>query len=110
MRSIMTIASSSPRSQPTPPRPGRVHVLGLGSIGTSTAHSVSEIPNGPSITLLLHRRFLLDSYRKNGNRILVETAEAEHISSTGYDFETFHEDQWYQKSATVLQSQNQIKP
>lgn len=49
----------------------RVHILGLGSIGTFVAHSVSEIPNGPSVILLLHRRSLLDHYRQNRNQIFL---------------------------------------
>ncbi|KAL2008747.1 hypothetical protein VTN00DRAFT_6941 [Thermoascus crustaceus] len=106
MSSITTISSSSPRSQQTPQQPDRVHVLGLGSIGTFTAHSASEIPNGPSITLLLHRRSLLGSYRRNGNRILVETAEGEHISLTGYDFETFHDCHWYRTLATAAETES----
>lgn len=65
--------------------PPRVHVLGLGSIGTFAAHSLAEIPNRPSIILLLHRASLLDGYIKNGNRILLETRRGDLV---GYDITT----------------------
>ncbi|RJE21230.1 hypothetical protein PHISCL_06443 [Aspergillus sclerotialis] len=90
IRSITT----SQRDPASTPRP-RVHILGLGSIGTFAAHLVSQIPNGPSVTLLLHRRSLLDDYRQNGDRILFESREGEHFSSSGYELETIHNDQWY---------------
>ncbi|KAK9490548.1 ketopantoate reductase [Lipomyces doorenjongii] len=57
MRSITTTISTSTQAN-------RVHILGLGSIGNFVAHSLSEIPNGPSVTLLLHRKPLLDAYKK----------------------------------------------
>lgn len=74
---------------------GRVHILGLGSIGTFAAHSVSEIPNGPSVTLLLHRRSLLDHYRRNRNQIFFESRHGVHQSSTGYGLEMIQDNQWY---------------
>ncbi|KAL3495120.1 ketopantoate reductase PanE/ApbA-domain-containing protein [Aspergillus germanicus] len=77
----------------------RVHILGLGSIGTFAAHSLSELPNPPSVTLLLHRRSLLDHYRQNGNRILFESREGDHLTSTDYELETLQENQWYHVSS-----------
>ncbi|KAH8424216.1 ketopantoate reductase family protein [Aspergillus melleus] len=74
---------------------GRVHILGLGSIGTFVAHSISEIPNGPSAVLLLHRKSLLDQYRQNGNQILFESRHGAHQSSTGYGLEMTQDNQWY---------------
>lgn len=43
----------------------RIHILGVGSLGTFIAHALAGIPNRPPITLLLHRRkqLLLDSER-----------------------------------------------
>ncbi|KAF4253642.1 hypothetical protein KXV70_007454 [Aspergillus fumigatus] len=73
----------------------RVHILGLGSIGTFVAHSVSEIPNGPSVILLLHRRSLLDHYRQNRNQIFFESRHGVHQSSTGYGLEMTQDNQWY---------------
>ncbi|PLB47799.1 putative 2-dehydropantoate 2-reductase family protein [Aspergillus steynii IBT 23096] len=79
----------------TPKPSPRIHVLGLGSIGCFAAHCITEIVNGPSVTLLLHRKSLLDAYRRNGNRMRVQTSEGEHISSEGYQFEALDNGQWY---------------
>lgn len=73
----------------------RIHIIGLGSIGTFAAHAVSEIPNGPSVTLLLHRRSLLETYRQNGNQIRFESTDGKHLVSRGYDLETFYNDKWH---------------
>ncbi|KAK9354977.1 putative 2-dehydropantoate 2-reductase [Lipomyces doorenjongii] len=79
MRSITTTISTSTQAN-------RVHILGLGSIGNFVAHSLSEIPNGPSVTLLLHRKSLLDAYKKTETKYW-------------YDFETLHDGEWYRTSA-----------
>ncbi|KAH8424744.1 ketopantoate reductase family protein [Aspergillus melleus] len=85
-------------ASPKPVSP-RIHVLGLGSIGCFAAHCITEITKGPSVTLLLHRKSLLDAYRQNGNRMLVQTAEGKHISSEGYSFEVLdNKYQWYHTS------------
>ncbi|KAJ6032899.1 hypothetical protein N7460_001185 [Penicillium canescens] len=76
----------------------RVHVLGLGSIGTFAAHSLFELPDLPSVTLLCHRPSLLDAYRDNGNQILLETREGDEIGRKGYDFEVFRDGTWYSGS------------
>ena len=34
----------------------RIHILGVGTLGTFIAHALAGIPNRPPITLLLHRR------------------------------------------------------
>ncbi|KAK9321851.1 ketopantoate reductase PanE/ApbA-domain-containing protein [Lipomyces orientalis] len=72
----------------------RVHVLGLGSIGTFAAHSLAEIPE-LSITLLLHRASLLDSYVRNGSRISLKTIEGDVVSHSKYNFEILREGSWY---------------
>ncbi|GAB1200627.1 hypothetical protein APSETT444_010001 [Aspergillus pseudonomiae] len=75
--------------------PPRIHVLGLGSIGTFTAHGLSEIPNRPSVTLLLHRESLLGGFQENGNQILLTTREGSQIRHSGYDLEVYRERGWY---------------
>ncbi|KAJ5158033.1 Ketopantoate reductase ApbA/PanE [Penicillium coprophilum] len=85
--SSISLAKSVPRF--------RVHIIGLGSIGTFAAHAVSEIPNGPSVTLLLHRRSLLETYCQNGNQIRFESTDGKHLVSRGYDLETIYNDQWH---------------
>ncbi|KAJ5341760.1 2-dehydropantoate 2-reductase family protein [Penicillium brevicompactum] len=73
----------------------RVHVLGLGSIGTFAAHSLSEIPNPPSVTLLCHRPSLLDAYRDNGSQVSLETREGQRLDYKGHDLEVFRGGHWY---------------
>ncbi|KAE8410914.1 ketopantoate reductase PanE/ApbA C terminal-domain-containing protein [Aspergillus pseudocaelatus] len=73
----------------------RIHVLGLGSIGTFTAHGLSEIPSRPSVTLLLHRESLLGGYQENGNQILLTTREGFQIGYSGYDLEVHRTNGWY---------------
>jgi 2-dehydropantoate 2-reductase len=76
----------------------RVHVLGLESIGTFAAHSLFELPDLPSVTLLCHRPSLLDAYRENGNQIFLETREGDEVGRKGYDFESFRDGTWYSGS------------
>ncbi|KAI9042847.1 ketopantoate reductase family protein [Aspergillus affinis] len=102
MRPKMTsFSTASPRPVPASLASAspKVHVLGLGSIGCFAAHCITEISNGPAVTLLLHRKSLLDAYRQNGNRMLVQTPEGKHISSDGYGFEVLeNRDKWYHTS------------
>ena len=73
----------------------RVHILGLGSIGTFAAHSISQIFPGPSVVLLLHRESLLEAHRLSGNQIRFESREGEKSASRGYGLEVFSNGSWY---------------
>ncbi|GFF49150.1 probable 2-dehydropantoate 2-reductase [Aspergillus udagawae] len=73
----------------------RVHILGLGSIGTFTAHGLLETPKSPAVTLLLHRESLYESYRQNGNKILLETLDGQLLGHRGYDTEVYRAGSWY---------------
>ncbi|KAG5745104.1 hypothetical protein H9Q69_004682 [Fusarium xylarioides] len=81
----------------------RVHVLGLGSIGTFAAHCLAEVPPTltPSITLLLHRASLVDQYRRNGSKITLETREGEVINHGNYNLEVLQNDKWHRASSTA---------
>ncbi|KAE8145965.1 ketopantoate reductase PanE/ApbA-domain-containing protein [Aspergillus avenaceus] len=79
----------------------RIHVLGLGSIGTFAAYSLREIPNKPPVTLLLHRESLLDAYRQNGNKILLTTRENTLLEQSGYDLEVQQAGQWHRVTETA---------
>lgn len=81
---------------PTAPR---VHVLGLGSIGTFATHSLLELPRPPSVTLLCHRPSLLDAYHENGSQISLETREGQRIEHRGYNLEVFHDGCWKSSAA-----------
>lgn len=62
MRSSTTTEESSPR---------RIHVLGTGNIGATVAHALAGLPDPirPRLTLLLHRKSLLDAWRKRGEKL-----------------------------------------
>lgn len=78
----------------TSPGKSRIHVLGLGSIGTFTTHSLREIPYQPPATLLLHRESLLDGYRQTGHQILLDTPEGIQFGHGGFDLGVFREGRW----------------
>ncbi|KLJ11232.1 2-dehydropantoate 2-reductase [Blastomyces silverae] len=94
LRWMLTIGSFPFRSITTTPRrqpQAQVHVLGLGSIGAFTAHSLAELPSPPSIKLLLHRPSLLEDYRSNGSQITLRTREGDIVNRSGFDFEILHD-------------------
>ncbi|KAF3035786.1 hypothetical protein E8E12_002799 [Didymella heteroderae] len=78
-----SIATTTATTTPSP----RMHILGLGSIGTFAAHTLADVPARPAVKLLLHRQSLRDDYNQRGNRITLETREGELIEHSGYDFE-----------------------
>lgn len=73
----------------------RVHIIGLGSIGTFAAHSISQIPSGPTVSLLLHRKSLLQEYTSAGSQIRFEATDGVKTASKGYEIETYSDGQWY---------------
>lgn len=83
------------RALSTTASPPRVHVLGLGSIGTFAAHCLAEMADRPATTLLLHRPSLVDAYTQNGNNIILKTLTGQSIARGGYDFEVLHNARWY---------------
>jgi 2-dehydropantoate 2-reductase len=74
----------------------RIHVLGLGSIGTFAAHVLADLPSRAPVTLLAHRTSLLDGYMRNGNQISLRTRQGELTARSGYAFETLRGKEWYQ--------------
>lgn len=79
------------RSQP------RVHILGLGSIGTFAAHCLAAITSRPPITLLLHRHSLVDNFTRNGRSIQLKTNDGLTDKQTGFDIEFLDKGLWYRK-------------
>ena len=53
--------------------PRRIHILGVGNVGTFLAHSLAGIPNRPPITLLLRRWERLRDYRAKGSVLRLTT-------------------------------------
>ncbi|KAL4954464.1 6-phosphogluconate dehydrogenase C-terminal domain-like protein [Aspergillus filifer] len=82
----------------------RIHILGLGSIGTFTAHGLKQIPDPPAVTLLLHRESLYDDYLRNKGNITLRTLDGRQISQGGYDVEVYKDDKWQTPSSTSSSS------
>lgn len=63
--------SSSTTTTKESPSQRRIHVLGTGNIGATVAHALAGLPDPirPRITLLLHRKSLLDAWRKGGEKL-----------------------------------------
>ncbi|KAG9192186.1 2-dehydropantoate 2-reductase [Alternaria panax] len=73
----------------------RIHVLGLGSVGAFTAHSLAEMPATPAVNLLLHRPSLAQDYMQSGNKILLKTRQGHQVAQTGYNLEVLHGTSWH---------------
>ncbi|KAL6890050.1 ketopantoate reductase PanE/ApbA C terminal domain-containing protein [Trichoderma evansii] len=76
----------------------RVHVLGLGGIGTFAAHTLAEVPEPlrPMVTLLLHRTTLVDEFIKKGSKIRLETREGEVVDHhDNYRLEVLDNGKWH---------------
>lgn len=66
--------------------PRRIHILGTGSIGKLVAHSLRGIANPPPVTLLLHKRALLDAWENSAKEITISDDGTE-IKRKGYEVE-----------------------
>lgn len=67
-------------------RTRRIHILGLGSIGTLVAHSLKCLPNPPPITLMLHRPSMYETFKKQARTIRLINKQSEvNDEQTGYD-------------------------
>ena len=69
----------------------RVHILGLGSIGTLVAHSLKCLPNPPPITLMIHRPEQYEAFKRGGRAIsLINKRNEINDLQTGYDVDRFN--------------------
>ena len=64
----------------------RIHILGLGSIGTLVAHSLKCLPNPPPITLMLHRPSMYEIFKKHARIIRLINKQSEvNDEQSGFD-------------------------
>ncbi|EXJ90036.1 hypothetical protein A1O3_03104 [Capronia epimyces CBS 606.96] len=68
----------------------RIHILGLGSIGTFVAHSLRCLPNPPPITLMIHKRQQYEEFKRTGRVISLINKESEiNDEQRGFDVDLF---------------------
>jgi 2-dehydropantoate 2-reductase len=66
--------------------PRRIHILGLGSIGTLVAHSLRSLPDPPPLTLIFHRGKAFQEWQESAQEIKV-TTNGITVARTGFDAE-----------------------
>ena len=70
----------------------RIHILGLGSIGTLVAHSLKCLPNPPPITLMIHRPAHYEAFKRVGRGIsLINKRHEINDQQTGYDVDLYQQ-------------------
>lgn len=66
--------------------PRRIHILGLGAIGSLIAHSLKSLPDPPPITLIFHRGRAYNNW-KEGSQELKVTTNGMTVARGGFDVE-----------------------
>jgi 2-dehydropantoate 2-reductase len=66
--------------------PRRIHILGLGSIGTLVAHSLRSLPDPPPLTLIFHRGRAFQEWQGSAQEIKV-TTNGITVAKSGFDAE-----------------------
>jgi 2-dehydropantoate 2-reductase len=64
-----------------------IHILGLGAVGKYIAHALASLPNGPPVTLLMHRPLLIQQWHDEGAAIRVFANGKYHVQ-TGFSVES----------------------
>ena len=78
----------------------RVHILGMGSIGTLVAHSLKTLPNPPPITLMMRGDNQFESYKKTGSLIrLVDKANDVNDEQFDFDLDVYSQRYWLRRYA-----------
>ncbi|OJJ00638.1 hypothetical protein ASPVEDRAFT_128412 [Aspergillus versicolor CBS 583.65] len=73
---------------------GRIHILGVGNVGTFVAHSLASQPSPPPITLLFHNPGVLYAFQKRKQCLAVNSAGLDDIK-TGFDVSVLSDGTWY---------------
>lgn len=64
----------------------RIHLIGMGSIGTFIAHTLMSLPNRPPISLLFHRREMYDDFQACSRKIRIINKKSQtNDEQSGYD-------------------------
>jgi 2-dehydropantoate 2-reductase len=70
-----------PRDMKIPDEKKRIHILGLGNIGKLFTHSLAQISNLPSVTILTHHHNQPDEFRAAGGKITLSKNGIDHSIS-----------------------------
>jgi len=73
---------------------GRVHVVGLGNVGTFIAHSLASRQSPPPITLLLHNPQVLADFRRKKYALAMNHNGMDDVKG-GFDVEVRSDSQWH---------------
>jgi 2-dehydropantoate 2-reductase len=71
----------------------RIHILGVGSIGTFIAHSLKCLPNPPPISLMMHKPEIYEVFKKRARVVrLINQKSQVNDEQTGYDVDLLEQD------------------
>ncbi|KNG85865.1 putative 2-dehydropantoate 2-reductase [Aspergillus nomiae NRRL 13137] len=73
---------------------GRIHILGLGNVGTFVAHSLASRPSPPPITLLMHTPNIYRSWLERKKCLAINTNGLDDVK-TGFDVNVLNDKTWY---------------
>ncbi|KAL4783012.1 ketopantoate reductase PanE/ApbA C terminal-domain-containing protein [Aspergillus varians] len=72
---------------------GRIHILGLGNVGTFVAHSLASRPSPPPITLLFHYPEAYSIFRRHKQRLAIDSFGLSD-NKTGFDANVLSAGTW----------------
>ncbi|KAF9888407.1 hypothetical protein FE257_008685 [Aspergillus nanangensis] len=87
-------ADEASRESGKPRLSGRIHILGLGNVGTFVAHSLASRPSPPPITLLMHNPELYRAWLAKKKCLAVNTNGLDDIK-TGFDVNVLQDKTWH---------------
>jgi 2-dehydropantoate 2-reductase len=71
----------------------RVHIMGIGSIGTFIAHTLMCLPNPPPLSLIFHRPEMYDDFSASGRIVRVINKKSQtNDARSGYDVDLATQD------------------
>lgn len=73
---------------------GRIHILGLGNVGSFVAHSLASKRSRPPMTLLLHTPDMYQTWLGVGQHISINSRGIDDYK-TGFDINVFDKHTWY---------------
>ena len=77
-----------PELELEPAESKKIHVLGSGAVGKFLAHHMAELPFAPSITLLLHRPLLMQTWHDEGAAIRLLSHDGDLKVSNAFNIES----------------------